>query len=90
MNHEQKDPGEVPGYLSYLLCLWRERGSASTRWRASLQDPLSGRRVGFAHLDELVAFLRERTGLAPPPAGSLAEGESTPKMDCESEQGGSE
>jgi hypothetical protein len=89
MSYERKDPGETSGYVSYLLRLWREKDSASTWWRASLQDTLSGQRVGFAHLDELIAFLRERVDL-PPPAGSLMEGESTPKMGSESEKGGSE
>ena len=89
MTHRRKDPEEAPGYHSYLLRLWRETGSASTRWRASLQDPLSGHRVGFAHLDELVAFLQERTGLAPP-AGSLIEDQSTPEMHSESTEGESE
>ena len=86
MTHERKDPEEAPGYHSYLLRLWRETDSASTRWRASLQDPLSGHRVGFAHLDELVAFLRERTGLAPP-AGSLLEDKSTPEIRTQSTEG---
>jgi hypothetical protein len=89
MTHEQENPEEAPSHLSYLLRLWRETGSASHQWRASLQDPLSGHRVGFAHLDELVAFLRERTGLAPP-AGNLLEDQSTPESRSESTEGGSE
>ena len=88
MTDEQKSPGEILGYLSYILRLWREKGGASTQWRASLQDPLSGQRIGFGHLDELVAFLREQTGLAPP-VGSLTEDESTPKSCSESKEGGS-
>ena len=67
MTREQRgSPGNVPGYQSYLLRLWREKGRTSIQWRASLQDPHSGDRVGFAHLDELIAFLREQTGLAAP------------------------
>jgi hypothetical protein len=89
MTHEQKGPGGTPDYLSYLLRLWREKDGASTRWRASLQDPLSGQRVGFAHLDELVVYLRERTGLAPP-AGRLVEGESKTEMGSKSREGESE
>jgi hypothetical protein len=89
MTHEQKGPGGALDYLSYLLRLWREKDGATTRWRASLQDPLSGQRVGFAHLDELVVYLRERTGLALP-AGSLVEGESTTEMGSKSREGESE
>jgi len=87
--HEQKDRGEVPAYYSYLLRLWREKGRASVQWRASLQDPHSSERVGFAHLDELVAFLREQTGL-PPPAEDLAEIEGASEIGLRSEEGGSE
>lgn len=89
MTHERNGTGEVSGHVSYLLRLWREKGRASTWWRASLQDPLSGERVGFAHLDGLVAFLREQTGPAPP-AEDLVESEGTPKKDSTSEEGGSE
>ena len=89
MTQERRDPEEAPGYHSYLLRLWRETGSASTRWRASLQDPVSGHRVGFAHLDELVAFLRERTGLAAP-VEDLAKAHGAPETSLPSEERGSE
>jgi hypothetical protein len=89
MTHEQKGPGEAPNYVSYLLRLWREKGGQTTWWRASLQDPHSGERVGFAHLDELVAFLREQIGLTPP-AEDLVKGERTPKTGSTSEEGESE
>jgi hypothetical protein len=72
--------------MAYLLRLWREKGGATTRWRASLEDPHSGEKLGFAHLDELVAFLRERTGLAPP-AESLVKHQRTPKTGAASEEG---
>jgi len=57
-----------PDYLSYLLRLWRvcERGPPDWQapiWRASLQSPQTGKRVSFATLDDLFAFLREQTGL---------------------------
>ncbi|MFN2186199.1 MAG: hypothetical protein ACK2UU_19625 [Anaerolineae bacterium] len=74
------------GYVSYLLRLWREKDGQTTWWRASLQDSHSGERIGFAHLDELVAFLREQTGLASP-AERLAKGEDTPKTDSTAEEG---
>ena len=90
MTREQKGPpGEELGYQSYLLRLWREKGGASIQWRASLQDPHSSERVGFAHLDELVAFLREQFGLSPP-AEDLAKDERAPETGSPSTEGGSE
>ncbi|MCE7985209.1 MAG: hypothetical protein DYG89_28895 [Caldilinea sp. CFX5] len=50
-------------YLAYLLRLWRADGRApsgqATNWRASLESPQSGERVGFGSLAELFAFLTE-------------------------------
>jgi hypothetical protein len=48
------------GYHSYLLRFWEERGDspAVVVWRFSLEDPLTGRRHGFATLDALTAWLR--------------------------------
>ena len=45
-----------PAYLSYVLRLWRTDG----HWRASLIDPLTGERVGFASLDLVIAFLKRQ------------------------------
>jgi hypothetical protein len=58
-----------PDYLSYLLRLWRvrERGPPDGEpglWRASLQIPESGERIGFRSLEELFAFLRRESGTA--------------------------
>ena len=82
MNQEREGAGD---YFAYLLRLWRETGGETARWRASLQDPHSGEKLGFAHLDELVAFLGRRTGRA-----LLAEDprqvESPPKVGSESEE----
>jgi hypothetical protein len=60
---------ERPGYLSYLLRLWQAdapgecRRSDGVAWRGSLESSLTGERQGFANLDELVEFLRDRTGI---------------------------
>lgn len=89
MAQERPDAGQLQIYLAYLLRLWREKGEEMTRWRASVEDPHSGEKLGFADLDELVAFLRERTGLAPP-AEDLAKAEHTLKTDLTSEEGGLE
>ena len=47
-------------YLSYLLRLWRV-GTEMAVWRASLESPHGGGRIGFASLDELFAFLQQQT-----------------------------
>jgi hypothetical protein len=76
MTQERKGTGVARDYAAYLLRLWREKGGELTRWRASLQDPHSGERVGFASLEELFVYLRretadlpERDGEMPPDAG---------------------
>ena len=46
-------------YFSYLLRLWREVEGTAV-WRASLQDPRTGERVGFATLDDLFKYLRHQ------------------------------
>lgn len=58
-----------PGYLSYLLRLWRVSGAGNLDgmgrkaiWRASLESTRAGERKGFAGLDELFDFLQEQTG----------------------------
>ena len=52
------------GYYSYLLRVWRE-GEEKVAWRASLHDPHTGERLGFASMDELVDHLRKLTGTEP-------------------------
>ena len=46
-------------YRSYLLRLWRAE-TLDTCWRASLEDPRTGERVGFACLEQLFAYLMEQ------------------------------
>ena len=48
-------------YLAYLLRLWRI-AEEKANWRASLEDPHTGERLGFASLKELFSFLKEQTG----------------------------
>ena len=48
-------------YVSYLLRLWQSDGSGASGWRASLEDPRTGERVGFANLEQLFAFLMQGT-----------------------------
>lgn len=53
---------ETPTYLSYLLRLWQTRDREMCIWRASLEQPGTGVRQGFASLEDLMAFLEAQTG----------------------------
>ena len=46
-------------YRSYLVRLWRVETPGQS-WRASLEDPRTGQRIGFASLEQLFAFLMEQ------------------------------
>ncbi len=48
--------GASERYHSYLLRLWRA-DTVDRLWRASLEDPHTGERIGFASLEQLFAFL---------------------------------
>jgi hypothetical protein len=57
-------------YLSYLLRVWQENGGDPPHgsaprgpplWRASLERPEGGERLGFASLVDLFAFLESET-----------------------------
>ena len=66
-----EDPGKRMDYISYLLCMWQDGGdeelsySKKAAWRATLQSPHSGERLGFGSLDDLFDFLRGQAGLEP-------------------------
>jgi len=53
-------------YISYLLRLWQESSGDQQLWRASLEKPQSGDRLGFAGLVDLFAFLENETGSSSP------------------------
>ncbi len=55
---------EQPEYISYLLRMWRASNKGKVAWRASLENPHSGERLGFASLDKLFAFLRQQANVA--------------------------
>jgi hypothetical protein len=65
-------------YLSYLLRLWQEWDRLPAVWRASLEDPHTGERFGFADIIQLFAFLEDRVSdeteplALNPPDGRLA------------------
>jgi hypothetical protein len=58
-------------YFSYILRLWRVEGEevqvgceGESKFRASLDDPQTGDRVGFADLEALFDYIREVTKYA--------------------------
>jgi hypothetical protein len=52
---------EKQRYISFLLRLWPVKENGCTIWRVSLESSHSGERWGFANLDALYAFLRQKT-----------------------------
>jgi len=56
---------EQPAYFSYLLRLWRVNEAGTHVLRASLEDPITGERRGFADLKSLFVYLEEQVGSAP-------------------------
>ncbi len=44
---------------SFLLRLWSPREQGNSTWQASLEDPHTGERMGFASLEHLFAYLME-------------------------------
>lgn len=55
-------------YLAYMLRLWQDQNEGSAVWRASLESPLSGERIGFASLEALCEFIVQRAGWSSDPA----------------------
>ena len=53
-------------YLAYLLRLWPEWSGGRPLWRASLERPQAGERLGFASLVHLFAYLENETRLSSP------------------------
>jgi hypothetical protein len=52
-------PAHKHDYLAYMMRLWWDNTDEGV-WRASLEDPHTGERTGFASLEALFAFLRYR------------------------------
>jgi hypothetical protein len=48
-------------YLSFLLRLWQVKQNSEESWHASLEDPHTGERHGFANLEALMKFLLHQT-----------------------------
>lgn len=52
-------------YIAYLLRLWRVNSAERPDWQASLEDPHSGKQIGFADIVSLFAYLEDQTGRDP-------------------------
>jgi hypothetical protein len=48
-----------PQRLSYLLRLWQTEGLPGSNWRASLEIPETGQRIGFASPEQLFGYLMD-------------------------------
>jgi hypothetical protein len=62
MNDKAKQPKKdlkFPHRHSYLLRLWQTEGLQKLGWRASLEVPETGHRIGFASLEQLFAYLMD-------------------------------
>lgn len=62
MNEISKQPEKDlkhPDHRSFLLRLWRTPEPGDSDWRASLEIPTTGKRIGFATLEQLFAFLMD-------------------------------
>lgn len=53
-------------YQAYLIRLWQEEEQGE--WRATLENPHTGERKGFANLDSLITYLRAKTNSSQPPS----------------------
>ncbi|HTP08716.1 MAG TPA: hypothetical protein VMP08_10720 [Anaerolineae bacterium] len=51
---------QSPDYMAFLLRLWRVDEVDGVQWHASLEEPSTGERRGFANIDRLCAFLEEQ------------------------------
>jgi hypothetical protein len=51
---------ERGNYQAYMLRLWQDQAEAGSVWRASLESPYNGERIGFASLEALFDFLKQR------------------------------
>lgn len=63
-------------YHSFLLRLWLVNEQEGLAWRASLENPHTGERLGFASLERLFAFLQDQAAdIATGEAGLSSAGE---------------
>jgi hypothetical protein len=48
---------EIPCRISFLLRMWCIDETGRFNWRASLEMPETGNRIGFANLEQLFVYL---------------------------------
>jgi hypothetical protein len=73
-------PSKQTHYHAFLLRLWRAEvtSTGSPFWRASLENPHTGERLGFATLEQLFAYLLELSEAAEQPAAISDNAEDEP------------
>jgi hypothetical protein len=59
-------------YRSYLLRLYQAHSAGGIVWRASLEDPHTGTRLGFSSIGRLHAFLVDQTDGAQNPVDTYS------------------
>lgn len=57
------EPPAEHRYQAFLLRLWSAVEDGQLTWRASLENPRTGERIGFASLQRLFVFLLDQTSL---------------------------
>jgi hypothetical protein len=78
MTTNGNDTQGQPHYLSYLLRLWQVTLAGEVAWRASLECPHTGDRLGFADLDSLWSFLQSQMQSEAGSGRAPEEGDSNP------------
>jgi hypothetical protein len=74
------------GYYSFLLRMWQTSDGEGLTWCASLEQPGTRERRGFATLDQLFDFLKDQAALQPGQVGSGAR-EQVAQEPLEARQG---
>ena len=59
--------------MAYLVRLWQVNGEGQPAWRASIEDPHTGERCGFASLESLFAFLEAQMRAASEPTRRMSD-----------------
>lgn len=60
MDNKLRNQKKEESYHSFLLRLWRVIRHGKSVWLVGLENPYTGERKGFASLEELVAYLKEK------------------------------
>jgi len=68
---------QPPTYITYLLRLWPAEIRTEPTWHASLENPHTGERKGFADLTSLFAFLEAEAMTASQQASSTSSSRIT-------------